>query len=215
MALLRLKSGKKPDRKRKIIEAATELLLETGSSQLNLLRVAMKSGVAPDQINLHFISRDGLMDALAESLTHENLIQFRSRISNLEKGNSRISLDNLINALLEHMTDKRNAFISIELMAMANQSATIAQAVKRLHENTRRVFAQALGLMPDHIAAGRVMQHLQLLMVFAGGIAGEFGRTDRPDAEMDRIKHMGRELLMPQLRVELEAALQAQSTFET
>lgn len=215
MALLRLKSGKKPDRKRKIIEAATELLLENGSSQLNLLRVAMKSGVAPDQINLHFISRDGLMDALAESLTHENLIQFRSRISNLEKGNSRISLDNLINALLEHMTDKRNAFISIELMAMANQSATIALAVKRLHENTRRVFAQALGLMPDHIAAGRVMQHLQLLMVFAGGIAGEFGRTDRPDAEMDRIKHMGRELLMPQLRVELEAALQAQSTFET
>lgn len=215
MALLRLKSGKKPDRKRKIIEAATELLLENGSSQLNLLRVAMKSGVAPDQINLHFISRDGLMDALAESLTHENLIQFRSRISNLEKGNSRISLDNLINALLEHMTDKRNAFISIELMAMANQSATIALAVKRLHENTRRVFAQALGLMPDHIAAGRVMQHLQLLMVFAGGIAGEFGRTDRPDAEMDRIKHMGRELLMPQLRVELEAALQTQSTFET
>ena len=215
MALLRLKSGKKPDRKRKIIEAATELLLENGSSQLNLLRVAMKSGVAPDQINLHFISRDGLMDALAESLTHENLIQFRSRISNLEKGNSRISLDNLINALLEHMTDKRNAFISIELMAMANQSATIALAVKRLHENTRRVFAQALGLMPDHIGAGRFMQHLQLLMVVAGGIAGEFGRTDRPDAEMDRIKHMGRELLMPQLRVELEAALQAQSTFET
>lgn len=215
MALLRLKSGKKPDRKRKIIEAATELLLETGSSQLNLLRVAMKSGVAPDQINLHFISRDGLMDALAESLTHENLIQFRSRISNLEKGNSRISLDNLINALLEHMTDKRNAFISIELMAMANQSATIAQAVKRLHENTRRVFAQALGLMPDHIAAGRVMQHLQLLMVVAGGIAGEFGRTDRPDAELDRIKHMARELLLPQLRVELKAALQAQSTFET
>ena len=215
MALLRLKSGKKPDRKRKIIEAATELLLETGSSQLNLLRVAMKSGVAPDQINLHFISRDGLMDALAESLTHENLIQFRSRISNLEKGNSRISLDNLINALLEHMTDKRNAFISIELMAMANQSATIAQAVKRLHENTRRVFAQALGLMPDHIGAGRFMQHLQLLMVVAGGIAGEFGRTDRPDAELDRIKHMARELLLPQLRVELEAALQAQSTFET
>ena len=215
MALLRLKSGKKPDRKRKIIEAATELLLETGSSQLNLLRVAMKSGVAPDQINLHFISRDGLMDALAESLTHENLIQFRSRISNLEKGNSRISLDNLINALLEHMTDKRNAFISIELMAMANQSATIAQAVKRLHENTRRVFAQALGLMPDHIAAGRVMQHLQLLMVVTRGIAGEFGHTDRPDAELDRIKHMPRELLLPQLRVELKAALQAQSTFET
>lgn len=222
MALLRLRSGKKPDRKKKIVEAAGELLIEGGIAQLNLLRVAMKSGVTPDQLNLHFNNRDGLIDALGRSLAHENMMQFRLLASKLANNNTPPLLENLMDGLLDHAADKRNARICAELRAMANQNEATAQAIHRLHEDTRRIFAQTLGLMPEHVAAARFVEHLQLLTVIAEGVSAMFAHgacscavacscaANDPAAGLERIKRSTRELLLPLLRVELQAALQAQ-----
>lgn len=206
MGLLRLKPGKRPDKKKQIAEAAVTLLINDGYSALSLQRVADESGISLGNLTYHFPTREKLIDAVVDSLINEYQLHFESMAAKLV-GSREQKLHDLVEWVLDDAVNPRTARVCTELWAIANQNDRFAASVNRLYDETIIAFAGALGLNADSGFSGTFKHHLYFLAVITEGTSAVFGRRQKEASnypEFLMTKQLTRELLVPRLQSELK-----------
>lgn len=135
---------------RKLLDAATETLIEVGYAEASVQRICARAGLSQGALFRHFPTREALMVAVGEDVGAQLLSRYESRFLALERGSRDVtSAMRLVREICRSRTNQA----LYELMIAARTHPALREALEPM---ARRYYAEivrlARALLPEEAA---------------------------------------------------------------
>ena len=159
--------GSRRDRKRDILRAASELVVESGLTDWSIERCSLRAQCAKGLVLHYFKSKEALLGAIATSFLAERWTKWAAALS----GGGIEGLDTLWSRLSEEAKrPSARAILELRLAGIAGASLPPTATVE-----LQRLLARALDLPPDELPATGVLEPLLegYLLALLSGVPDE------------------------------------------
>ncbi|MEV6596161.1 TetR family transcriptional regulator [Actinoplanes sp. NPDC051346] len=174
-------TAKGAERRRRILDAATELLVSEGHAALTLRGVAARAEIRLGNLQYYFPTRGDLVAALLDRHLVAALDRLRGPLAARDAAT-------LVRLLLDEHLDRSLTVLFTEVWALAGHDEGVAVAVRAFYRRYEELVAAAVsGRRPDLTpteAAARARVFVSLMegaALFRSGIAGD------PQADSDQL----------------------------
>ena len=117
-------------RRRQIVEAATEVIVEEGYGQATLERIARRAGISRGLISYHFEGRDDLMTAVFAKAYEDGVAYMRPRIEAAKTPTT--TLRAYVQSNLEYLRDHRKQVLALVAVRRGGNLAHLDRSVAGL-----------------------------------------------------------------------------------
>jgi AcrR family transcriptional regulator len=113
-------------RRRQIVDAAIEVIAESGYTQASLERIALRAGISRGLISYHFAGRDDLMGAVVARAYEDGAAFMRPRIESATTPTD--TLRAYVQSHLEYMRDHRDRLLALVAVRRAGNIAGLRRS---------------------------------------------------------------------------------------
>lgn len=173
---------------RKLLDAATEALIDVGYAEASVQEVCARAGVSSGGLFRHFLTREALMVAVGEDVGRQQLVRYRREFEALR--GEREPLELALRLVRNSCRSRLNqAWYELAIAARTNPrlKKSLAPTAARYYEDIR---ALARDLLPELAAAlGARFDVLvdTIIAVFDGEVVHRFV-LPKPKLEEDRVE---------------------------
>lgn len=138
-----------------ILKAALKVLIEDGAADCTVRRIAAECGMKVGNVSYHFPRKEMLVQLLLDELldSYDKVLDTEVRQSGLS---AEQSLRRVIELCLEDITTKRTTRLFIELWAMANQNAIVAERVQLFYARAHAVIGEFVAILNPALSPQQV-----------------------------------------------------------
>ena len=119
-------------RRRQIVDAAIEVIAESGYAQASLERIALRAGISRGLISYHFAGRDDLMAAVVARAYEDGSAFMRPRIEAATKPAEMLRA--YVQSNLEYMRDHREQLLALLAVRRAGKTAGLRRSLTGLDQ---------------------------------------------------------------------------------
>jgi AcrR family transcriptional regulator len=131
---------------RKLLDAATETLIDVGYAEASVQRICARAGLSQGALFRHFATREALMVAVGEDVGGQLLERYKKKFDKLARGPGDVAPAAM--RLVREMCRSRSNQALYELMSAARTNAALKKALqpiaRRYHENIVRLARELL-----------------------------------------------------------------------
>ena len=138
--------------KSKILEAATELMAESGYSGASMRRIAKRVGIRESAIYNHFKNKEAIFETILENLFHSAFDEFFAKRSIEEEAckGKRFLKEYVMAYKLISFDPKHEKFFRIILIEMMREKKVRELFMKHFFDKDVKMLAQAFFVMMQH-----------------------------------------------------------------
>lgn len=170
------RTGKGARRRAELLDAAEEILQESGHADLSMRAVAAAAGVRLGHLQYYFPARADLVAAVLGRVLERSLERLRPSLT--------IDVGEMIRALLSEQEDPRSVRLFAEMWALAARDDEVAAAVRAFYRDYQAQVAAVLRArrpdLPGEICDARAQVFTMLIegaALFRSGIAAHHSAT--------------------------------------
>ncbi|MDU8944341.1 TetR/AcrR family transcriptional regulator [Ovoidimarina sediminis] len=158
----------------RIILAAQQMLIEVGSADLTMRKVAEVAGLSLGNVTYHFPSKRDLLIALIQRLTTQYAEQFKQILGEIAK-DPNTTLDQLVRWLLGDAAEYETAAIFRELWAMSLHDDVIRDCIDSFYDRHMAEVAAMLEDLYPEVDSQAAAEFVQILAMLSEGTAVLYG----------------------------------------
>ena len=144
-------------RRDEILEAAHRLMVDGGVAALTLRGVARAVGMSPGNLNYHFPSYDGLLDALLQRVIAPYLQAFE--FLRAEAGGDPITgLRAVMNYVLEDLATRDTTLFFPELWVLSDRDSNAARHMQELYDTYQSVLKELIASARPDLTESQVAE---------------------------------------------------------
>lgn len=163
----------------RILDAAQEVLITSGSARFTMRLVAQTAGISPGNLTYHFSNKNTLLRALINRLIETYSDQLDTILSD-SKGSVDQQVESLVRWALMDNVDETTVRISREIWAMALHDDVIREAADDFYDELMERLVLMLQRSRPNADKVAIREMVHLLVLLAEGTAVLFGtRRDR------------------------------------
>ena len=136
-------SYKKGEAKRQyVLEAAADLLIESGYHNFSMRKVADAAGIRLGNLQYYFPSKEKLVKAMLDNALSQYLEDF---FEIRQQGTPEEQFLSIINHVVFDLNEKRTTLFFPELWSLSNHEKGVTKSMDEMYENYRKVLADIIG----------------------------------------------------------------------
>ncbi|XPF94482.1 TetR/AcrR family transcriptional regulator [Colwellia sp. RE-S-Sl-9] len=124
-----------------ILEAAEQLLIDSGYHNFSMRKVATKAGVSVGNLQYYFPSKDSLLESLLDQVIQNYLDTFEKFRDNLSPKEQFIKI---IKAVVKDLKTKHTTVFFPELWSMANHEKHVSKIMDNMYGKYRAIVADII-----------------------------------------------------------------------
>lgn len=198
--------GRGARKREAIIEAAFEVLQEVGYAGFSLQQVTEKLGISLGNLTYHFPAREMLVRAMVDHIV-DYYSERDAAVCERLLACDTLSLEPLVDWLLDEVTRPETSRVYPELWAMGNHDPHTAQALRHLYQECIQRAMRSLGVDPDAASARELRAAFWLLETLLDGCIAVCPRMGDSAVEIKAHKGLVKQTVLPVLDQALRAAV--------
>jgi AcrR family transcriptional regulator len=154
------------DKRQYILEAAAELLIESGYHNFSMRKVADAAGIRLGNLQYYFPSKEKLVKAMLDNALSRYLDDF---FEIRQHGTPEEQFLTVINHVVFDLNSKRTTVFFPELWSLSNHEKGVTKSMDEMYENYRRVLADIIGDVNPELSS---QQRRRLALFISASLEG-------------------------------------------
>ena len=168
-------------RRQQIIDAATQTLIEGGSSSLVLRDVADQIGITHGNLQYYFPTKDDLLIAIFDQAVEKYTDSMKVAVSETSTRKGR--LDAIIDAGIKELNTPETSLWRM-MMSLADHNPDMASILKKENDLYEQVVAEELKLISPNLSVQRRRHIARIIHAILDGLGIQFSYEDPESPEM-------------------------------